>query len=327
MPSWVKPTTDGEWVQVSGEFYKVLSGGFPLIAGTPIELTLPNSQLLTEFSFVRMDLGDSDQAMNESLWVPRNRIAESPTNGVVLVADDITHSLYTVNVLTGATTLVGPLGIANPSAMTSHNGVVLVADATAPDSLYTVNVLTGATTLVGPLGITNPSAMTSHNGVVLVADTTVPDSLYTVNVLTGATTLVGLLGITNPSAMTSHNGVVLVADTTVPDSLYTVNVLTGATTLVGPLGILTPFGMTSHNGVVLVADDITHSLYTVNVLTGATTLVGPLGITRPSAMTSHNVGGNFFRVSNRVGLLRDGQTELIIYPQNDGYCHALLGVP
>jgi hypothetical protein len=89
-------------------------------------------------------------------------LAYDDGNGV-LYSIALNGNLYTVNVTTGASTLVGPTGISTFMifAGLAYDEVadVLYANVSstfAPSSLYTIDVTTGAATLVGPNGATNP---------------------------------------------------------------------------------------------------------------------------------------------------------------------------
>jgi hypothetical protein len=66
--------------------------------------------------------------------------------------------LYTVNTTTGATTLVGPTGVANIRSGIAYDNAtntlyMNLGDGGGGDSLYTLNTITGAATLVGANGV------------------------------------------------------------------------------------------------------------------------------------------------------------------------------
>ena len=146
--------------------------------------------------------------------------------------DATSDSLYTVNLTTGAWTLVGATGTSAPSGMAydSDNGVMYGVDSR---NLYTVNLTTGTWTLVGATGsdtfTTVGMAYDSVNGVMYGVDS-IFNSLYTVNLTTGLWTLVGGIGAPGVSGTTgiaydSVNGVMYGVSTNT-DSLYTVNLTT-----------------------------------------------------------------------------------------------------
>ena len=75
-------------------------------------------------------------------------------------------SLFTVNLATGAPTLVGPLNGPNfPSALAYYpdDGNLYLLD-NVSDALFTVNMATGTATLVGPTGAGNLLGLTYFNG-------------------------------------------------------------------------------------------------------------------------------------------------------------------
>jgi uncharacterized repeat protein (TIGR03803 family) len=115
----------------------------------------------------------------------------STTQGLYGVGTD--QNLYSVNVSTGATTLVGPTGIGPGGFQSlSGGGAVLytaVPSTTGNDSvLYSVNTTTGAATMIGDTGVVNISAIGFAFGQLYAGDET--GNLYTLNLSTGAATLV-----------------------------------------------------------------------------------------------------------------------------------------
>ena len=72
--------------------------------------------------------------------------------------DGTSDSLYTVNLATGAWTLVGPTGTGGPRRLgwNPDTGVMYGISGGFTDALYTVNLITGAWTLVGPTGVASP---------------------------------------------------------------------------------------------------------------------------------------------------------------------------
>lgn len=106
--------------------------------------------------------------------------------------------LYTIDLATGAATLVGPVtGMTTPIWLEIDNtGLAYSIDITT-DNLYSINLTTGASTLIGPLGVncqfaqdadfnrdTNQLYMASYTGGGV-------GGIYTINTTTGAATLVG----------------------------------------------------------------------------------------------------------------------------------------
>ncbi len=103
--------------------------------------------------------------------------------------------LYTIDLSTGAQTLVGSMGNAGGVMIgLASDGTTLYGIDLGDDNLYTIDPSTGAATVVGPLGIDINYAQDAEydkdNGVLYLAGYTTTGSLYTVDVNTGAATYV-----------------------------------------------------------------------------------------------------------------------------------------
>jgi hypothetical protein len=99
--------------------------------------------------------------------------------------------LYTINLATGAATLVGSGNIFIDGLAIDAAGNAFGIDGIFSDSLYAINLSTGAVTLIGGLGLGNISAqfgLTFAEGLLYGLSST--GSLYTFNTLTGAGTFV-----------------------------------------------------------------------------------------------------------------------------------------
>jgi hypothetical protein len=111
------------------------------------------------------------------------------------------YSLYTVDVTTGATTLVGALGTANTliGIAVDNAGTMYAYDVlfSGLSSLYTIDKTTGAATVVGSMGIgfiyAQDPAYDRDNSILYIAGYTQSSTggLYTCDVTTGLCTLVG----------------------------------------------------------------------------------------------------------------------------------------
>lgn len=103
-------------------------------------------------------------------------------------------SLYTVNLATGATTLVGSSLEFGDGLAIDLNGNAFAIDAIFDDALFSVNLGTGASTFVGGLGLGNVSA---QSGAAFDASGTlyslINDSIYTIDTTTGAATFVSAI--------------------------------------------------------------------------------------------------------------------------------------
>lgn len=82
-------------------------------------------------------------------------MAYDDTNGILYAVNFEDASLYTVDVGTGQSTRVGPLGIPSDLiglAYDESTQTLYLSEADVTDSLYTVDVTTGAATLIGASG-------------------------------------------------------------------------------------------------------------------------------------------------------------------------------
>lgn len=118
------------------------------------------------------------------------------TQGLYAIGTD--QNLYAVNAATGASTLIGPTGLAGGGFQSMSSGGSTLYTA-VPDSqgqnelLYSVNTTTGAATEVGNTGIAaDVSSMGFAFGQLYAADAS--GNFYTVNTSSGAATLIGNSG-------------------------------------------------------------------------------------------------------------------------------------
>lgn len=159
-------------------------------------------------------------------------LAYNPNTNTLYGTDQ--QNLYTVNMTTGAATLVGSHGVANGITGLTFNSAYTVMYSIGFDgNLYSVNPATGAATSIGALGhspIAIVDLATNSAGTVYAAGTDA--NLYTVNTSTGATTLLGALTGTNVglTAIAFDPNDVLYAIDTISDRLMTVNVTTRVAT-------------------------------------------------------------------------------------------------
>ena len=114
--------------------------------------------------------------------------------------DSSDDTMYSINLATGATTLIGGVGFGDVEGISFQPGTgVLFGVDDSTNVLVTCNTATGACTSVGSLGVDvfNPGlAFTCGGMLYVVSQESDPEvnALYTVNTATGAATLVGSLG-------------------------------------------------------------------------------------------------------------------------------------
>lgn len=146
-------------------------------------------------------------------------------------------TLYSINTLTGAPTIIGNSGnfIGWLDFAATSSGLWAIG---SDNNLYSINATTGAATLVGATGVTDSLAVWSSlssgtSGLFL----DVQDNLYSVNTATGAATFVGCGGslvfsvCSGPqmAAMGGSDATLYGIDDTI-NELYTVNTGTGVDT-------------------------------------------------------------------------------------------------
>ncbi len=215
--------------------------------------------------------------------------------------------LYTINLATGAATLVTAMtGVTTPIWLEIDNaGLAYTIDITT-DNLYSVNLTTGVSTLIGALGVncqfaqeadinkdTNQLYMASYTGGGV-------GGIYTINVTTGAATLVGS---TTPD--NAEYTMFSIADTVEPPIIlnkafvknsYNVFPLDFGTMPLTPPNTITPIATLSAN---IFADDLAGdgNLYGLNFSSGQLVKVYSNG-------TSSNVGPltNLVAGQNPTGL-------------------------
>ncbi len=157
--------------------------------------------------------------------------------------DESTDSLATIDTVTGAFTVIGPLGVPvdfGDIAFDSARGVMYMVDGwgaglSTPSSLYTVDLSTGAATLVGSTGATSlfslvydPLGDRLYAGV----STSNPTGFYALDRTSGAATLIGdpSVGLDGMTFVASTNSVVgLFAG---PGSLHSIDTATGVSSLI-----------------------------------------------------------------------------------------------
>lgn len=213
-----------------------------------------------------------------------------PTPGTMYAVDS-SRALYTIDMLTGAKTLIGTVS-ANASTAgglayrPDTNTIFLTS--TGNDSLYSLEVTTGAATLVGAYGgadvVMHGLEWDNSTGTMYgVSGGGTPSNFnaYTINTTTGAATLIGNTGLTSFTNLgyDSINNA-MYATNSATDSFYSFNRATGACTLIGSLGGPTnPNGLAFNrdNGLMYMIDNNTDTLYTINLGTGLATAIGSTG--------------------------------------------------
>ena len=131
---------------------QALSSAFDIPGGSFVTRDLQRT--LTGLSSLDIFVGSSAHGYR-SLRVPLSAIpilTGTPQTPVLYLSDNATDSLYSVNVATGAATLIGDLDTRKPFALGSLDGVLYLLSQ-SDDNLYSLNVETAAKTLIGDTGV------------------------------------------------------------------------------------------------------------------------------------------------------------------------------
>jgi hypothetical protein len=140
------------------------------------------------------------------------------------------QGLYTVNVTTGAATLVGTHGITDLFGLaynTQNN--TLYATGFNNTTLYSLNPTTGAATAIGSTGVRIGALAFNSQLNVLVGVNDGTGDIYQLNLTTGASTLLAQPGYTNNSGATYDSVLNRLFDIGVDGYLYSYDIANGYT--------------------------------------------------------------------------------------------------
>jgi hypothetical protein len=219
----------------------------------------------------------------------------------VLFIHDASGNLGKVDVATGATTVIGPMGLVGDEIMTdiafSPTGQLF---GTSFTSLYSINAGTGAATLIGGLGAAGlgMNALVFRTDGVLLGAGFLSRDLFSIDVTTGAATSLGTTGYRSAGDLAFHNGHLYLssmndddADGPNPgdiDSLIEIDQSTIVGTLIGPIGFSNVFGLATGD------DNELYALSGTTVLViDPTTGAGTAGPTFTGGM-GESFGSSFF---------------------------------
>ena len=237
--------------------------------------------------------GPSDHFRRFGLANPLTNVPAAPPaqapSGTMYGTSEQSDSTYTVNLATGAWTLIGSTGGSRPKSLAWDGATMYGVDGFAR-SFYTVNLTSGAWTLVGRTGTSSPVGI-AWTGSAMYGSDDFSDSFYTVNRTTGAWTLVGETGQLRPQQM-GWDGATMYGVDGFARRFYTVNLASGAWTLVGNPGTTRPGGMDWNGRTMYGVDTTRGSLSTVSLASGTWTEVGSTGVTKPAGLGWVPAGSN-----------------------------------
>ena len=196
--------------------------------------------------------------------------AGAPAAGAnpVLWVGDAAGRLATIDVVTGATTVIGAMGYTMYDIAFDPTGHLYGINGS---SLYSIDPVTAAASFIGTGGGGNINSLVFGSDGKLYGAST---ALYVFDTASGARTSIGSLGpgISSSGDLAFIDGQLYLTGVASQDRLYRVSTSTGAATLVGSTGYSEVYGLARPNG---------HDLYgfsggkvlRVDVSTGAGTLL------------------------------------------------------
>lgn len=237
-------------VQAFKTLTKTMAGLFLMAAATMSAVAQTNALYATDgnacTSSTLYELNPADGSIISTIGSTgvsgMTALASHPSTGVMYGittgGGGCTNSLYTVDLASGAATLVGSLGVAGgkPDAAFRSDGV-LFTYSTADYFLYTVDLATGAASPVGDTGVSAWDISLTFDGATLVM--TDGATVYTVNTSTGLATSGPGLGLSvddsNMSTTDLQTGQVYLGDRDGSSQgfLYTLDSTTGNMVLLG----------------------------------------------------------------------------------------------
>lgn len=156
-------------------------------------------------------------------------LAWNPVSGTLYMVDGWggNTSLYTVNISTGAATLVGSHGVSGLFGLaydTQNNTLYAASASDTASMLYSLNPANGTATPIGSMlaGYWALAFNSQLNMLLGVNDGT--GNIYQVNITTGGTTLLPSLGNTNNSGATYDSALNLLLDIGVDGYLYSYDI-------------------------------------------------------------------------------------------------------
>ncbi|WP_339723343.1 PEP-CTERM sorting domain-containing protein [uncultured Paraglaciecola sp.] len=217
--------------------------------------------------------------------------------GVSGAGNGSASSLYTIDTVTGAATLIGATGFDEVTSI-DFNSVtgILWGISNETKELITIDTTTGLGTAVATMtwGRNSPDMSFDSSGVLYTWSEPSPDTLNTVNLVTGATTEIGPNSIGTSQLGLDINSSDIVYVKNADGDIYTIDKVTGAETFViniDSTGIFDNILAFDPNDVLYTVDRLgsgggstESNLYTIDLLTGATTLIGATGVGTLSAL-------------------------------------------
>ena len=189
----------------------------------------------------------------------------------VLYVHDSSGKLGTVDVASGAVSLIGNMGVVMTDIAFDPSGNLFGLSFTR---LYTINPATAAASLIGVHGIPGGNALVFGTDGTLYGAGASTNSLFAINRATGASSNLGNIGFFSGGDLAFKDSKLYLATS---NQLVRVDLTANASgTVVGPFGFSNVFGLaTAENGILYGISGT--QVFSVNTVTGAGTLVSNFG--------------------------------------------------
>jgi uncharacterized protein YjiK len=251
---------------------------------------------------------------------PEAAAFDSTTGTLYVIADGVGiavyNSLTSVDVATGAVTVIGPTGWAEVEGLAfdpNTNTLYGIDDST--DSLITLDTTTGLGTVVGVEGALGAAAAweslafdPNTNTLFTVNDTS--DELYVVSAVDGTTALAGSTApatVIEGLTFDANTNTLYASNDSGGGQLYTINAANGAATLVAAYPASTQdiegLAYDSVNNIMYGTDNGRELLHSVNVADATLTLIGAMGSNDLDSAATDPATGIMYAASSSDGML------------------------
>lgn len=184
----------------------------------------------------------------------------------IMHVHDSVGNLATVDVVTGAVSLIGNMGVTMTDIAFDPSGSLY---GLTFNGLYSINSTTAAATFIGSHGISGGNALVFGSDGTLYGAGNTTSSLFRINPANGTSTNLGNMGFNSGGDLAFKGGDLYLASSN--SQLVRISLSNPlSATAVGSFGVPNVFGLATGNNDVLYAVSGT-TIYTVNTATGAAT--------------------------------------------------------
>lgn len=189
----------------------------------------------------------------------------------VLYIDDANGNLGTVDVQTGAVTVIGATGVVLTDIAFAPNGKLYGITFT---DVYRIDPKTAAATRIGAHGIPQANALVFGSDGTLYATGNGTTNLYSINLYTGVANTLTSIGVNSAGDLAFNNGYLYLSSTT--NELIEIDPYTYDVTDVGPFGFADVYGLATGDDGVLYGVSGTQ-IFSVDTATGMGTFLSDYG--------------------------------------------------